>query len=151
MVIAAPSGLLQLIYDMMSEGWFITAKKKSNFLADKWKSKSIFSPEDGIPLVPKGCFPVQALSKWARDCWTKQHVLFPGPGFILSLSSKITATKGEFWLLKTLMSLDGILASNRVQNAQWYSAKQMMEIREGKNGLMFMLQDHNLTGLHFPH
>lgn len=62
MVIAAPSGLLQLIYDMMSEGWFITAKKKSNFLADKLKNKSIFSPEDGIPLVPRGCFPAQALS-----------------------------------------------------------------------------------------
>lgn len=152
MVIAVPSGLLQLISDMMSEGWFITAQKRAiSLLINERVNQFLVLGEDGIPLVPRGCFRVQALSNWAGDCWTKQHVLLPGPGFILPVSSKITATKGEFWLLKTLMSLDGVLASNGVQNAQWFAAKQMMEIRKGKNGLMFMLQDHSLTGLHFPH
>lgn len=51
MVIAAPSGPLQLIYDMMSEGWFITAQKKaiSLLINEKVNQFSVLD-EDGIPL-----------------------------------------------------------------------------------------------------
>lgn len=63
MVLAVPSGLLQLIYDMMSEGWFITAQKKAiSLLINEKVNQFLVLDEDGIPLVPRGCFPVQALN-----------------------------------------------------------------------------------------
>lgn len=37
-------------------------------------------------------------------------MLLPGPPYILLVSRKILATKGQFWLLKTLIHLDKILA-----------------------------------------
>lgn len=61
-----------------------------------------------------------------------------------------TATKGEFWLLKTLMSLDGVLflkeyriLNDTLLNKLWKSGYLWKE-------RIFLLQDHNLTGLYFP-
>lgn len=107
-------------------------KKAISLLINEKVNQFLLQDEGGIPLVPGGCFPVQALSNWARDCCTKQHVLLQGPGFILPVPSKITATKGEFWPLNTLISLDGVLAFKGVQNGQWYAAKQITEIRRKK-------------------
>lgn len=118
MVIAVPSGLNQLIFDVMSEGWFITAKGGNFLLINEKVNQFLLQDEDGIPPVPGGCFHVQALSSWARDCCTKQHVLLPGRAFILPFPSKITATKGEFWPLKILISLDEVLAVKGVQKPQ---------------------------------
>lgn len=128
MVRVVPTTLKQLISYVLPEGWLIIAKE-GNVLADKWKSKRIFTP------------------RWWRNPSASQGFSFCpctdqlNKGLLHQLHRRAHAGARTYVYFP---SFQPVLASEDTDRFRWVLACKGVQ-KKKKKRLTFMLQGHGIT------